>query len=42
MNIQEIIVYLLVAGSMAFLIKKFFWKKKKKAGNCGNDNCGCH
>ncbi|MEZ0007325.1 F0F1-type ATP synthase membrane subunit b/b' [Flavobacterium sp. 28YEA47A] len=41
MNIQQIIAYLLVAGAFAFLVKKFFWKKKK-SGNCGNDDCGCH
>ncbi|MBC8643505.1 FeoB-associated Cys-rich membrane protein [Flavobacterium lindanitolerans] len=30
MNIQEIIAYLLVAGAFAFLVKKFFWKKKRQ------------
>ncbi|WP_370519223.1 FeoB-associated Cys-rich membrane protein [Flavobacterium sp. Sd200] len=41
MDIQQIIVYILVTASVAFLIKKYFFKKKK-AGNCGSDDCGCH
>jgi len=40
MDIQDIIVYILVAGAVAFLIKKYFFKKKKASG-CGDD-CGCH
>ncbi|WP_368738868.1 FeoB-associated Cys-rich membrane protein [Escherichia coli] len=24
-----------------FLVRKFFWKKKK-GKNCGSDDCGCH
>jgi len=42
MDVQSIIAYLLVIGAVAFLIKKFFRKKKKKASDCGNDDCGCH
>ena len=42
MDIQEIIAYALVAGAVAFLVKKFFFKKRKKAGDCGSDDCGCH
>lgn len=38
--IQDIIAYTLVLAAVAFLVKKFFFKKKK-AGNCGDD-CGCH
>ncbi|MFL9844141.1 FeoB-associated Cys-rich membrane protein [Flavobacterium sp. ST-119] len=41
MDLQDIIVYVLVIGATAFLVKKFFFKKKK-AGNCGSDDCGCH
>jgi hypothetical protein len=41
MNVQDTIVYALVAGAFAFLIKKFFFKKKK-AGSCGSTDCGCH
>jgi hypothetical protein len=41
MDIQQIAVYILVAASVGFLIKKYFFKKKK-AGNCGADDCGCH
>ncbi|MCO6147743.1 FeoB-associated Cys-rich membrane protein [Flavobacterium sp. NRK1] len=39
MDIQNIIVYIVVAGAVAFLIKKYFFKNKK-SGNCGPD-CGC-
>ncbi len=42
MDVQEIIVYVLVAGAAVFLIKKFLFKKKKKSGDCGSDDCGCH
>lgn len=41
MDIQQIIVYILVTASVIFLIKKYFFKSKK-AGNCGDDDCGCH
>lgn len=40
---QDILVYLSVGIAIAFLIKKFFWKKKKKANGKGCDtDCGCH
>lgn len=42
MDIQSIIAYTLVAGAAIFLIKKFFFKRKKKSGDCGTDDCGCH
>lgn len=43
MDVQELIVYVLVAGAAVFLVKKFIFKKKKKSGNCGSDeDCGCH
>lgn len=38
---QEIIAYSILAIAVIFLIRKFFWKKKKSDKNCGND-CGCH
>lgn len=41
MDLQSIIAYILVAGAVAFLAKKFFFRKKKKSGDCGDD-CGCH
>ncbi|MBF00700.1 FeoB-associated Cys-rich membrane protein [Flavobacterium coralii] len=41
MTLQEIITYALVAVAVAYLVKKYFFKKKKK-GNCANDDCGCH
>lgn len=41
MDIQKIIAFIALAVSVAFLIRKFFWKKKSKK-NCGDDDCGCH
>jgi hypothetical protein len=38
---QEIIAFIALGIATAFLIKKFFFKKKK-AKNCGTDDCGCH
>jgi len=37
---QEIIVYVLLGIAVGFLIKKFFFKSKKKK-DCGSDGCGC-
>jgi large-conductance mechanosensitive channel len=39
--IQEIIAFTFLAISIGFLIKKYFWKKKKSDKNCGKDDCGC-
>jgi hypothetical protein len=41
MDIQEIIAFVALAIAVAFLVRKFFWKKKSKK-NCGDDDCGCH
>ena len=41
MNIQEILVYIVLVISVAFLGKKFFFKKKNSDKNCGDD-CGCN
>jgi hypothetical protein len=41
MDIQEILAFSALGIALAFLIKKFFWKKKSKK-NCGDDDCGCH
>ncbi|SEF55072.1 FeoB-associated Cys-rich membrane protein [Flavobacterium urumqiense] len=41
MDIQKIIAFVALAVAVAFLIRKFFWKKKSKK-NCGDDDCGCH
>ncbi|SHN17863.1 FeoB-associated Cys-rich membrane protein [Flavobacterium xinjiangense] len=41
MDIQEIIAFIALAIALAFLIRKFFLKKKSKK-NCGDDDCGCH
>ncbi|WP_370635452.1 FeoB-associated Cys-rich membrane protein [Flavobacterium sp. ENC] len=38
--IQEIIAFAILAFAVVFLIKKFFWKSKKKK-DCGDGNCGC-
>jgi len=40
MNVQEIIVYIILGFAIAFLVRKFLWKKKSNK-NCGNDDCGC-
>ncbi len=38
---QQVIVYVILCMAVAFLIKKFFLKKKGK-GNCGDGgNCKC-
>jgi glycopeptide antibiotics resistance protein len=42
MDIQEIIAFIALGIALAFLIKKFFFKKKKSDKNCGSgDDCGC-
>jgi len=41
MDIQQVLVYLAFAAALAFLIRKFFGKKKTKK-NCGDDDCGCN
>ncbi|MGO4819962.1 MULTISPECIES: FeoB-associated Cys-rich membrane protein [unclassified Flavobacterium] len=42
MMLQEIIAFITLAVAVGFLIKKYFFKKKKSAKNCGSDDCGCH
>ncbi|MFV7236415.1 MULTISPECIES: FeoB-associated Cys-rich membrane protein [Flavobacterium] len=43
MDIQEILAFVALAIALAFLIRKFFLKKKKSDKNCGDDDdCGCH
>lgn len=43
MDIQEIIAFVALALAVAFLIRKFFFKKKKSGKNCGSDDdCGCN
>jgi hypothetical protein len=42
MDIQQILAYLFLTIAIGFLIKKYFWKKKKSDKNCGKDDCGCH
>ncbi|MCC1485222.1 FeoB-associated Cys-rich membrane protein [Winogradskyella immobilis] len=41
--IQTILVVLIIGYATWSIIRKFFWKPKRKASkNCGNDGCGCH
>lgn len=40
--IQEIIAFGLLFIAIAFLVQKFFWKKKAKKKNCGDSDCGCN
>nr|WP_139262248.1 FeoB-associated Cys-rich membrane protein [Flavobacterium degerlachei] len=42
MMLQEIIAFIILAVAVGFLIKKYFFKKKKSAKDCGSDDCGCH
>jgi hypothetical protein len=37
---QEIIAFITLGIAIAFLIKKYFFKKKKSDKDCGGD-CGC-
>lgn len=38
--LQEIIAFIILGIAVAFLIRKFFFKSKKKK-DCGDGNCGC-
>jgi flagellar biogenesis protein FliO len=40
MDVQDILVALTFIAAIAFLIKKFFFKKKTKKA-CGQTDCGC-
>jgi hypothetical protein len=41
-TLQTIFVIITVSLAVAFLVKKFLWKKSKSKKSCGNDDCGCH
>ncbi|UGU17246.1 FeoB-associated Cys-rich membrane protein [Sinomicrobium kalidii] len=42
-DIQTILVYTALAIAVGFLIKKFFFPKKKSKKACGGGaDCGCH
>jgi glycopeptide antibiotics resistance protein len=41
MDIQEIIAFIALGTALAFLFKKFFFKKKKSDKDCGSGDCGC-
>jgi len=41
--IQNILVFIAIGLALAFLVKKFFWKKSSSKKACGTDDgCGCH
>lgn len=42
--IQNILAFTVLAFALAFIVKKFIWKPKKKTAKaCGSDDgCGCH
>jgi membrane protein implicated in regulation of membrane protease activity len=40
--IQEILAFAALVIALAFLIRKFFLKKKNSKKNCGGDDCGCN
>jgi hypothetical protein len=42
MDIQELVAFATLIVAVAFLIKKFFFKKKAKDKNCGSSDCGCN
>lgn len=39
---QEIFAFVALGLAVVFLLKKFFFKKKKTDKSCGKDDCGCH
>jgi hypothetical protein len=39
---QEILVYILFVGSLAYFGFRFFSTFFKKEKKCGNGNCGCN
>lgn len=40
--IQNILVFIAIGLAVAFLVKKFIWKKPASKKPCGGDGCGCH
>ncbi|WP_208111790.1 FeoB-associated Cys-rich membrane protein [Sunxiuqinia elliptica] len=42
LNLQDILAYLAVITAVIFLIRKFFFNKKKSDSGCGGTDCGCH
>lgn len=41
-SLQTILALTALAFALAFLIKKFFFKKPVPSKGCGMDDCGCH
>jgi hypothetical protein len=43
MILQNILVFSALGFAVAFLVRKFFFKKAKTDKGCGTgDDCGCH
>ncbi|MFA9191940.1 FeoB-associated Cys-rich membrane protein [Flavobacterium sp. FZUC8N2.13] len=42
MSFQEIIAFSILGIAIGYLIKKYFFKKKKSDTNCGSGDCGCN
>ncbi|MCL6293650.1 FeoB-associated Cys-rich membrane protein [Jejuia spongiicola] len=42
--IQNILAFTVLGLALAFIVKKFVWKPKKKSAKVcgGDDGCGCH
>jgi len=38
---QEILAFIALALAVAFLSRKYLFKKKKSGKDCGNGDCGC-
>lgn len=39
--IQEMLAFGILILAIAFLVQKYFWKKKSDK-SCGNGDCGCN
>jgi len=39
--VQEILAYITLGIAVVYLVRRFFFKKKKTDKNCGDD-CNCH
>ncbi|UNZ00052.1 FeoB-associated Cys-rich membrane protein [Zhouia spongiae] len=44
MDLQTILVYITLAVAVGYLVRKFFWPKRRQsaAKECGKNDCGCH
>lgn len=39
---QHILAYAALGLALFYLVRRFFWKPKKKNDGCGSEDCGCH